>query len=864
MFSGLLIFQNRKAATTSVQPLSIGFDQSEWVPSRHRHIQAETIFGPVSGINHQLSFTITTAAYVDLPTAVAADSPVGYWRLNEDTGSTAFDSSGQGNNLAVGASVTVGAQQITPGDPTSGSYQFPGGAASATTTASIGNTAILQPSGSVTLEALTYTLPTNTFINASGNQTIAGQGNDSSAAPYVINLIESSSGVAKIWTAVNTSNGNKVYESGPIYDAGNAYYVTLVYDSVAGKVSQYLNGIFINSTSGGGTITYDGSGFAIGADGGFGDYTFSGQISDVSVYASALSAIRIALHSNVAIHGPTVQAGKNIQKSFTISESSSVTFSQKNNFYVPTFLEAQQSKGVKRVSDYNTIFESGIVKQIFSPTSEFVSAPQVRVNRPQTDSIFLGAKTAQNYSEPFTISESSSVSMTMDVTYPTPYFLDPIQTTRVVRPQTDNIFNGDVPPTNSIAVTISEASSVNVTLDVIYGVPLFIDSGFPYPLIHRPQTETFFDYSASAPWIAYLNFTISESSSVSMTSDTTYPVPYFYDPVQKARISRPQTDNIFNGNVPVSTSLTFTISESSSVNLTTQTQQYHTGSNFLTAETAKVKRTTAESVFYGGVPPNTNLSFTISESSSVSLTQTAQNYYGGANFLQTEIEKVKRPQTEQIFYGGVPPNTNLSFTISEASSVNVTAAPTHYFGGALFLDSEVAKIKRPQTDQIFNGNVPFNTVLSFIISESSSINVSTQASHYFPGANFVETECARVPRPQTEQIFYGGVPPNTLLVFTISEASSCNVTTTPQNYYAGAEFTYAETARIKRTTAEPVFYGGVPPNTNLSFTISEGSSVSLVTDATYPTPYFLDPIQTTRIVRPQTDNIFNGGRTSEY
>ena len=40
--------------------------------------------------------------------AVLADVPAGYWRLNETSGATAYDSSGHGNNGAIGSGVTLG------------------------------------------------------------------------------------------------------------------------------------------------------------------------------------------------------------------------------------------------------------------------------------------------------------------------------------------------------------------------------------------------------------------------------------------------------------------------------------------------------------------------------------------------------------------------------------------------------------------------------------------------------------------------------------------------------------------------------------------------------------------------------------
>ena len=40
-------------------------------------------------------------------TEILADSPVGYWKLNETSGTTAYDSSGNGNNGTLHGGITL-------------------------------------------------------------------------------------------------------------------------------------------------------------------------------------------------------------------------------------------------------------------------------------------------------------------------------------------------------------------------------------------------------------------------------------------------------------------------------------------------------------------------------------------------------------------------------------------------------------------------------------------------------------------------------------------------------------------------------------------------------------------------------------
>ena len=423
--------------------------------------------------------------------------------------------------------------------------------------------------------------------------------------------------------------------------------------------------------------------------------------------------------------------------------------------------------------------------------------------------------------------------MVSDAVFPTPYFIDPIQTTRIVRPQTDNIFNGGVPSNTKLTFTISESSSVTVSLDDIWSVPLFVDSGFPYPNIHRPQTETFLDYSASAPWIAYETFTISESSSVVVTKDVTYPTPYFVDPIQQTRITRPQTDNIFNGGVPSTTVLSFTISESSSV-------QFATDITFPTPyfldpiQTTRITRPQTDNIFNGNVPSNTIKSFTISESSSVSVTTDAT--YPTPYFLDPiQKARIVRPQTDNIFNGGVPSNTSLTFTISESSSCMMSSDATYpvpYFYDPILK----TRVTRPQTEQIFYGGVPPNTNLSFTISESSSVNVKVDPIYSVPSQVDSGFPYPKVWRPQTETFFdYSASSPWVQHeTFTISEASS--VTVQIDVIYSVPQFNDSgyPLPPVKRTKAESIFYTTKPTTNTENFSISESSSVTLSKIVTKP------------------------------
>src|ERR1700722_259188 len=60
-------------------------------------------------------------------TTILADDPVAFYRLNEQQGSTAYDSSGNGNNGSYGGTVDMGQPALLKGDDAATSVAFPVG-----------------------------------------------------------------------------------------------------------------------------------------------------------------------------------------------------------------------------------------------------------------------------------------------------------------------------------------------------------------------------------------------------------------------------------------------------------------------------------------------------------------------------------------------------------------------------------------------------------------------------------------------------------------------------------------------------------------------------------------------------------------
>lgn len=58
--------------------------------------------------------------------AVLADSPLGFWRLDETPGAVAYDSSGNGNNATITGGVTLNQSGALVCDPSEGAMVFDG------------------------------------------------------------------------------------------------------------------------------------------------------------------------------------------------------------------------------------------------------------------------------------------------------------------------------------------------------------------------------------------------------------------------------------------------------------------------------------------------------------------------------------------------------------------------------------------------------------------------------------------------------------------------------------------------------------------------------------------------------------------
>ena len=218
-------------------------------------------------------------------TQVLADSPRGYWRLNETGGSTAIDSSGNGLNGTYVGTPTLGTTGATTGTAMTLAGDSP-----AASYVQVPHNSLLAITGDITMEAWVN-------LTASSNYWwILFKGITGNPSSYS-------------WRFDNTETRATAYIGDgstqmPLRAAGDgSANVTLstwahvaMTITAAGASTAYLNGVAVGTDANALTRTDDGGPLFIGTRNGDFLTGFNGSLDEVAVYASVLSPSRIASH----------------------------------------------------------------------------------------------------------------------------------------------------------------------------------------------------------------------------------------------------------------------------------------------------------------------------------------------------------------------------------------------------------------------------------------------------------------------------------------------------------------------------------------------------------------------------------------
>jgi Concanavalin A-like lectin/glucanases superfamily len=213
---------------------------------------------------------------------VLADNPVGYWRLGEASGTVAAAAAGATAGAYQGG-VTLGAIGALAGDPNTAAG-FDG----------IDDKVAMGDPASGALDFGTGDFSVEAWAKTAANGERAIVSKRASGPYWQVTVTDDPGHTGEIRTNVLAGSTREVYGPAVRVDDGAWHHVVVVFDRDTG-ITVYVdgNGRF---TAGAFTDTVDNAGpFLIGKSTGYGYH--SGQIDEVAVYATALSAVRVQAHN---------------------------------------------------------------------------------------------------------------------------------------------------------------------------------------------------------------------------------------------------------------------------------------------------------------------------------------------------------------------------------------------------------------------------------------------------------------------------------------------------------------------------------------------------------------------------------------
>lgn len=226
--------------------------------------------------------------------AAYAPGPVAYWKLDENTGQTVSDISGNGNTGTLGATTSVGSD-----DPLWKPAKFGAGLLFDGS-----NDFVNVPnSASTALGRLTDNYTVSAWVNINGNggwviekgQAFWNDGNIS----YSLSINGSQQATFALWDGAHASTAGGT--SAQALTIGQWYYLTGVRDSDNDKVKLYINGVLSDSqTDNVTTSVVSTTPLAFGNNGGSHSEPLNGKVDDVKIYNYVRTPSQIIEDMNAA------------------------------------------------------------------------------------------------------------------------------------------------------------------------------------------------------------------------------------------------------------------------------------------------------------------------------------------------------------------------------------------------------------------------------------------------------------------------------------------------------------------------------------------------------------------------------------
>ena len=320
---------------------------------------------------------------------------VSYYQLNETTGTTAIDSKGSNNGTYQGTppgSFGLGTTSANPNLGTAVSFT------NGTGNTSIPNSASLQISGSITVEAWL-----NSIQPATVQECVCKPFTSSASNPYFDYCLSNGrSGHFAFFIGI----GSTYYEinANTTTSANTWYHVVGVYDG--SHISIYINGVLdCTPLAVTGSINTNTQPLNIGSAG-WGNFAecFNGIIDEVAIYNTALSSSTILNHYNTALAasgftltGPAGGFVGNASRNFTFTPTGgnytgtiTPTDSSSNGTFSPTTLTYNNSPASQTFTYTPSTSGSRLINATGSPTIT------------QPSSLTYTAKTASTYNSAIT------------------------------------------------------------------------------------------------------------------------------------------------------------------------------------------------------------------------------------------------------------------------------------------------------------------------------------------------------------------------------------------------------------------------------------------------------------------------------
>jgi hypothetical protein len=253
--------------------------------------------------------------------AVLADSPIGYWRLNETSGTTAVDYSSNANNGTYSGTYALGATSPITGDPSSKALDLTG------TQETVNGYVTIPDSTPLNITGTAFTVECwIKSISPSGTSTSPYAGlYFKQASVYNYGINHDSNGMFPVLAASTTNyTGGQTTPTVANDDTATWIYLVGVYN---GSVLQlYSNGSTLGSsaTCTGNVETTTGYSACIGnilTGSAPYAYQWQGYVCEVAIYSTALSSTRISAHYAAATQTWTPSAAPFLLKNQAVMKA---------------------------------------------------------------------------------------------------------------------------------------------------------------------------------------------------------------------------------------------------------------------------------------------------------------------------------------------------------------------------------------------------------------------------------------------------------------------------------------------------------------------------------------------------------------